>query len=487
MWTRRHMLQASALGTLAPAWLHAADNTSNQPFLVTPYVQLGNAPRHAPQESLLVLWHAGLDSVHWRVEFRAAGTSDWIRCDRVIRTEIALPGLERFGVYEVELRPLPPGSRAEYRVWLNDQAVFQAQAAVRSPSRQPFRCVVMGDVGTGSPQQKQVALQVHRYQPEFLLIPGDFVYNNGRVSEYTTNFFPVYTATEAASDRGAPLLSQCCFLGGRGQHDTEASLATHPDGHAWFYYWSFPLNGPSLSAERRHVYPLSGQTSQQSAFKSAAGARFPQMASYSFDWGNSHWVVLDTWNPHIDWTDPELRAWLQADLKQAQDATWKIVVSYLPPFQSSTQYPQGQKMRVIVDLLEAAGVDLVFSGYAHSYQRTYPLRFVPAPRPAGPVTDPGHLVPGQFTYDQRFDGREHTQADGIIYIVSGCGGNPQLHSPEQTDNPQTWQPFTVRYNASQHQFTALDLHGPRLKLQQISREGAVLDELTLTKPSAPAN
>jgi len=166
---------------------------------------------------------------------------------------------------------------------------------------------------------------------------------------------------------------------------------------------------------------------------------------------------------------------------KARGATWKVVISYMPPFQSCLQYPQGQKMRVLVDLLETAGVDLVFSGYAHSYQRTFPLRFTPDARPTGPVTDPGHLVPGQFALDKRFDGREHTHADGIVYIVSGCGGNPQLHSPEQTDQPATWQPFTVRYNARLHQFTALEIDGSRLKLKQISREGAILDELTLTK------
>ena len=99
------------------------------------------------------------------------------------------------------------------------------------------------------------------------------------------------------------------------------------------------------------------------------------MANYSFDFGNAHWTVLDTWNPHCDWNDPAPRQWLHDDLASAHAATWRFVSCYLPPFNSSTKYPHTQKMRIVADILEEAGVDIVFSGYAHSYQRTYPLRF----------------------------------------------------------------------------------------------------------------
>jgi len=479
--SRRDMLLTTAVGAAAPSLLTVAADSERGLFVVPPYVQLGDAPRSATEESLILMWHSRPGRGTWSVEFRSAGSMKWMTTDRVTSSTVSVTGIPAHDVFQCVLRPLSPGKPVEYRVVLNGAAAFTATASVRAPAGQPFRCVVMGDVGTGSPQQKRVAYQVQRSQPEFVLIPGDFVYDNGRISEYQSSFFPAYTAEVASDDRGAPLLSACCFLGGRGQHDTEAALETHPDGHAFFLYWSFPLNGPVTSPDSRHVYPLAGAATREQSFRQAAGQRFPRMASYSFDWGNSHWVVLDTWNPHIDWTDPVLRDWLRADIVAAREATWKIVSSYMPPFSSSTRYPQGQKMRVIVDILEETGVDLVFSGYAHSYQRTYPLRFRPDLLAAGPVTDPGHLISGTFVFDERFDGQHHTQPDGIIYIVSGCGGNRQFHSPEQTDHPASWQTFTARYNASVHQFTQLDVHDTTLTVKQISVDGDALDQFSLTK------
>lgn len=124
--------------------------------------------------------------------------------------------------------------------------------------------------------------------------------------------------------------------------------------------------------------------------------------------------MLDTFNPRADWNAPERRAWLKTDLAQARAARWKFVCSYLPPFSSCQEYPQGQTMRAVVDLFEEAGVDIVFSGYAHSYQRTYPLRFTPERPIVGPVQDSGHLIPGEFTLDRRFDGRELTRPEGVL-------------------------------------------------------------------------
>lgn len=481
--SRRDMLLTTAASAVVWNQVSAAEPGKAKPFVVTPYIQLGDAPRASKDESLTVMWHASPQRGEWSVEFRSKGAANWSPAAKLTHSTIAVTGIAPHEVYQAVLHPLVPGVPAEYRVLLDRAAQFVASAPARAPANQAFRCVVMGDVGTGSEQQKRVAFQVHRSQPEFVLIPGDFVYNTGRISEYHSSFYPVYTAPKASPELGAPLLSSTCFLGGRGQHDTEASLKAHPDGHMFFQYWSFPLNGPALSADSPHVYPLGGTPEQERAYQEAAGSRFPRMASYSFDWGNSHWVVIDAWNPHIDWTDPQLRDWLQKDLASADKAKWRIVSSYMPPFSSCTRYPQGQKMRALAKLFEGAGVDIVFSGYAHSYQRTYPLRFHPDAPPTAPLGDPKLPVPGQFTFDTKYDGHKQTKPEGVLYVVSGCGGNQTLHSPVQTENPKTWQPYTVKYNASIHQFSQLDFDGRRLTVKQISLDGKELDEFTLTKPA----
>ena len=43
------------------------------------------------------------------------------------------------------------------------------------------------------------------------------------------------------------------------------------------------------------------------------------MANFSFDFGNSHWTVLDA-NSYVDWTNRELQAWVAADLADSRDA-----------------------------------------------------------------------------------------------------------------------------------------------------------------------
>jgi hypothetical protein len=481
--SRRDLLRlGAAAGALGVGDLLPADaEESGGPFLVKPYLQLGDAPTLSGTEQLVVMWHTDDRDADWAVAWQEPGAAAWTAAERPAWTRIAVESIAPHRVYRVRLVGLKPGGEVVYRVHRNTQPVFQARARARKSARQPHRFVVMGDCGTGSKEQKKVAYQVHRHDPDFVLIPGDIVYNNGRISEYRPFFFPPYSVDRAAPELGAPLLRSTLFLAGRGQHDTEASLARHPDAFAYYLYWSLPLNGPPLKSDGPNTYPLGGSAARQQAFLEAAGDRYPTMASYSFDFGNSHWTVLDTWNPRADWNDPALRAWLKRDLAGASGATWKFVACYLPPFNSSTAFPHTQKMRVVADVFEAAGVDIVFSGYAHSYQRTYPLHFVADPPVRGPVQDPGHKVPGRFRFDRRFDGKEHTTPDGVLYIVSGGGGNPGLHSPEQTDNPKTWQPFTVRYNASVNQFTLVAIDGRELTLRQVSLDGTELDRLTIRK------
>ena len=126
-------------------------------------------------------------------------------------------------------------------------------------------------------------------------------------------------------------------------------------------------------------------------------------------------------------------------------------------------------------------MDIVFSGYAHSYQATYPLRFKAQEKINGPVRQPGHEIDGEFELDRAFAGKRNTKPQGILYVTTGGGGNPSLHSPEQTDNPATWQPFTMKYNASVNQFSDLQFDQDKLTLRQVALNGDLIDEMVITK------
>jgi hypothetical protein len=47
--------------------------------------------------------------------------------------------------------------------------------------------------------------------------------------------------------------------------------------------------------------------------------------------------------------------------------------------------------------------------------------------------------------------------------------------------PETWQKFTAKFVSSVHSFTVVDVHGGELSLNQISEDGAVLDQIRITK------
>lgn len=448
-------------------------------FLVLPYVQLGDAPRLLAGEQLEIVWHTTDEDAAWRVEWRHTG-SEWQAGETPRSTVIAVAGIPPHRVWKARMANLPAGVHVEYRVLREGTAVFASRVLTRPSQDSGYRCVVMGDCGTGSPGQRQIAARVHSESPDLVMIPGDIVYNNGRIGEYRSSFFPVFSAARPDPAVGAPLLSTTLFLAGLGQHDTESNLQTQPDGFAYYYYWSQPRNGPVVDPDSPLAFPLQGTAAQRRDFLEATAGRYPRMSTFSCDFGNTHWVVLDTFNPHADWNSPTLREWLRRDLAQAQSARWRFVCSYLPPFNSCQQYPQGEKMRVVADLFEEYGVDLVFSGFAHSYQRTRPLRFRPTDDPDPQAADWNQRRPGEYLQDLVFDGVRHTRPHGVIYLVTGGGGHPGLHGTEQTDAGASWQPFTVKYDARHNHYTRLDVTHDRVELSQIAADGREIDALTIT-------
>ncbi len=258
-------------------------------------------------------------------------------------------------------------------------AVFEAAGRSPKGADQPYRFVVFGDCGAGTPDEAQVAFQAFGAKPDFVFIPGDIVYSRGRVSEYREKFWPVYNAEEASPSAGAPLLRSTLFLAAPGNHDIRTrDLEKFPDGLAYFYLWDQPLNGPVGTEGGPIVAALKGTKANVDAFRAAAGGAFPRMANFSFDYGNAHWTVLDA-NPYVDWTDKSLRAWVAADLAAAKGSTWRFVAFHQPGFNSSRTHFSEQQMRLVADLLEKGGVDIVFNGHVHNYQRSHPLRFVVVP------------------------------------------------------------------------------------------------------------
>ncbi len=158
------------------------------------------------------------------------------------------------------------------------------------------------------------------------------------------------------------------------------------------------------------------------------------MGNYSFDYGNAHFVFVDA-NPrlfdsragacctydHPPFNFPEypsiIKDWLIRDL-DGSDQLWKFVVYHQPAFNSGDLTLRNNQMRRIAKLLEDHGVNMVFQGHQHHYQRLFPIRSLPGVADV-PTTDRDPVV----QIDTAFDGSERTVPDGVIYLVEGAGGD----------------------------------------------------------------
>src|SRR5262245_34645263 len=106
-----------------------------------------------------------------------------------------------------------------------------------------------------------------------------------------------------------------------------------------------------------------------------------------------------------------------------------------PGFDSSKAHFTEQQMRLAADVFEQQGVDVVFTGHVHNYQRSYPLKFLlkldgdPKLAKDGVLHTPREYsgtnpftIDDDYTFDRSFDGVTRTRPLYPIYIVTGAGG-----------------------------------------------------------------
>jgi uncharacterized repeat protein (TIGR01451 family) len=313
----------------------------------------------------------------------------------------------------------------------------------------------------------------HLPKPDLALNTGDNVYNNGAEGSYRDYWFPVWNSDVDSNETGAPFIRSIPFYIVVGNHDIGATgvnvnmlggdgagrFSGNTDGGdalAYFNNYYFPLNGPTgVDAQftwnadtvtpNGMIFSFKGTPYTSPAAISAYRAsttvdsgkgpaqQIDHMHNYSFDSGSAHFVFLDA-NPHLfngqlDGTAlyakaPQafsaypsvLRDWLINDLDSSAQP-WKIVVFHQPAFSSGDATVRNSQMRTVAKFLEDHGVNMVFNGHEHNYQRTYPIRALNAA--AAPVTTGSPAV----SIDTAFDGLNQTVPDGVLYIVEGAGGN----------------------------------------------------------------
>jgi hypothetical protein len=254
--------------------------------------------------------------------------------------------------HRVILNNLQPGTRYYYRIQ-NDSNWLQQQPEwfYTSPSSEQYtsnRVWIIGDPGYASEIQSKVrdsAIEWMKARPrgslpyvDMLLTTGDNAYNSGKASEFDRNFFQSYRT----------ILKNIPVWPVFGNHDARR----------WAYYKLFDT-------------PQQGES---------GGLASGDRAWYSFDHTFTHYVILDSHHGEMAPGSPMLE-WLKQDLQQNRQP-WTIVLFHQPPYSKSThdsdsrKDSRGRLFRVrefILPILEKAGVDLVFSGHSHTYERSHML------------------------------------------------------------------------------------------------------------------
>ncbi len=500
---RRNLLKAAggltflalvpvARGRFALDFLPALD-TEPPLFTALPYVQPGDNSRLvADQERVILTWQTDATPADFRVAFGPTaryGSTAEVTVSR--RSSGDAEDGEAPLNYTAACSGLRLGATYHYRVNLGTERIAEGYFTTRKPRGTPTRFVAFGDNSYGGISDRAIAYHAYQARPDFVMNTGDNVYEGGLDHEYARYFFPVYNADLAAPGIGAPLLRSIPFYTVIANHDVHGKTAEkHPvadfdadaDSLAYFTNMHLPLNGP----RHRQPTPVVGAAASLDAFRACAGARFPRMANYSFDYGDAHFLCLDS-NLYVDPTGAEWQAWMTDDLS-ATDAAWKFVVYHHPAFNVGVEHYEEQHMRVLAPLFERCGVTIVFHGHEHNYQRTRPIRFAPSgPGAAGRVNAEDRLVPGTFTVDTAFDGHRVTRPGGVIYLTTGAGGK-HLYDADFTGQPSRWVhpedgnvAYVDRLVADRHSLTVVDVQRTELTLRQIDERGREIDRIRITK------
>ena len=339
-------------------------------------------------------------TVAWYTEAPTEGRVRWFLDDDTAGEALSSAGTALR--HEAVISSLRPGARYTYRVYTARGLLAGPAGTVdfsfRAPETDVLRLVVFGDSGLGTPGQYAVAQAIgaEAVAPDAVMIVGDVVYPPADDASYDPRFFAPY--------RG--LMPATPFYAAPGNHDYEI-LAGKP----FFDVFTLPRNGPA------------GLAPESSYWLERAGAQL---------------IVHDT-NQTLARLR-ELSVPWHGEIAR-RPASFRLVFQHHVMYSSGPAYqqqPAGSLRSLLAPLYTATGVDIVFNGHDHLYERTRPI-------------------------------------GGVVYVTTGAGG-ADLYQRQHANA------FTLAFVNDRHSYTHVEVRGRTLLLRQTDAEGRGLDALAITKP-----
>lgn len=263
-----------------------------------------------------------------------------------------------------------------------------ATAAPRSAlplDEDSVKFAVIGDTGTGGTQQYDIARRLTearaRFPFEFVIMLGDNIYGSEGPGAYVTKFERPY---KPLLDAGVP------FYAALGNHDEPSQR----------FYKPFNMDG------KRY---------------------------YTFRKDDVEFFVLDS-----SYMTPDQVRWLEGALSKS-DADWKIPYMHHPMYSSGAKHGSEVNLRTLVEpLFLKNGVDVVFAGHEHFYERLKPQK-------------------------------------GVFYITQG--GSAKLRSGNIVRN----SPMTAKGFDSDYSFTLIEVEDDYMHVETVSRRGQIVDSTVIPR------
>ena len=414
--------------------------TQAQTVVRGPYLQSGTS------SSVIVKWRTGeaTDSVvrygldHDPDGLTQSATNSTSTTEHAVQLTGLSPGVKYF--YSV-------GSSSALQLAGGDSDHFFVTAPVPGTAK-PTRIWVIGDSGTADANARAVRNAFLEFtgsrDPDLWIMLGDNAYYHGTDNDYRKAVFNTYPQ----------VLPKTVLWPTLGNHDADTADSTTESG-PYYDIFSLPRNGE------------------------AGGVASGTEAYYSFDYGNLHFVCL---NSETDPSPPDgamMMTWLEADLA-ANEKEWIIAFWHRAPYSKgsadSDEEPMGSWMRQnAVPILERYGVDLVLAGHSHSYERSYLIDGHYGL--SDTFTDVMKKGPGDgsATGDGAYRkpvtvGTPHA---GTVYVVAGTAGVIKTGGP--LDHPATAVSFRTLGSM------VLDVNGNRLDAMFLDSTGNIRDDFTILK------
>ncbi|XP_068658080.1 purple acid phosphatase 23 [Aristolochia californica] len=298
-------------------------------------------------------------------------------------------------IHHVRLQGLEPGQKYYYRCGdsslsaVSEEYSFQTPPAP-GPTMYPRRIAVVGDLGLTSNSTSTIDHLIEN-DPSMILMVGDLCYAN----QYRTT-----------GEKGAVCFS-CAFP------DAPIRESYQPRWDGWGRFMEPMISRiPMMVIEGNHeIEPqMNGLTFQSYASRFAVPSEECRSNSsfyYSFNAGGLHFIMLGA---YVDYNATGAQyAWLKEDLTLVdRKVTPWLVASWHPPWYNSysSHYQEFECMRQqMEELLYHHGVDIVFSGHVHAYERM------------------------NRVYNYTLD------PCGPVYITVGDGGNIEQIDIDHADDP----------------------------------------------------